>query len=366
MTEIRVGIIGCGGIASSTHAPNYLKVPGVTLVACADVDLSRAKAFAKRFNIPSYYQDYREMLDKESLDAVSVCTPNRFHKDPAVAAMKAGAHVLVEKPMAATLSDAVEMWRVSKETGRVLIVGFQSRFNPAVVTLRDIVSSGELGSVYYARALHLRRWGIPSSPTFIDADLSGGGALADIGCYAVDTAMYVLGFPEPEAAVGVTYTKFGRKPEYASVGCWGSKWRAEDFKVEDMAVGFVKFENGLSMIIETSWASYIGKPAVFNVILLGDRGGAQMDPLEVYRGVTLEEYRRLSYGPLNLVAKPVSSFPRLDVYYLRIARFVESVKLGKPLFSPADEGVKVQAIIDAIYRSAKLGREIEVQKPWKS
>ena len=133
-----------------------------------------------------------------------------------------------------------------------------------------------------------------------------------------------------------------------------------------MAVGFVKFENGLSMIIETSWASYIGKPAVFNVVLLGDKGGAQMDPLEVYRGLTLEDYKKLSYGPFNLVAKPVASLPKLDIYHLRIARFIESVKLGKPLFSPADEGVRVQAIIDAIYKSAKLGKEVEVQKPWKN
>jgi len=366
MDKIRVGVIGCGGIASGTHVPNYLKLQDVSVVACADIDESRARDFAKRFNIPAYYKDYRDMLDKESLDAVSVCTPNVAHKDPSIAAMKAGAHVLVEKPMAASLKDAIEMWETSKKTNRVLIVGFQTRFSPSIVLLRDIVASGELGSIYYARALHLRRWGIPPSPTFIDVKLSGGGALLDIGCYAVDTAMYVLGFPEPKTVTGITYAKFGRNRKYAEIGCWGSKWKPEEFQVEDMAVGFVKFENGLSMVVETSWASYINTSGIFNLVLLGDEGGAQMDPLEIYKGLELEELKKRAYGPLNLAAKPIDHLPSIDIYYMRIANFIESVKLGKPLFSSADEGIKVQAILDAIYKSASLNREVEVEKPWKS
>jgi predicted dehydrogenase len=366
MGKIRVGVIGCGGIASGTHVPNYLKLQDVSVVACADIDESRARDFAKRFNIPAYYKDYRDMLNKENLDAVSVCTPNVAHKDPSIAAMKAGAHVLVEKPMAASLKDAAEMWETSKKTNRILIVGFQTRFSPSIVLLRNVVASGELGSVYYARALHLRRWGIPPSPTFIDVKLSGGGALLDIGCYAVDTAMYVLDFPEPKTVTGVTYARFGKNKKYAEMGCWGSKWKPEEFQVEDMAVGFVRFENGLSMMVETSWASYINSSGVFNLVLLGDEGGAQMDPPEIYKGLELEELKRRAYGPLNLAAKPIDNLPNVDIYYMRIANFIESVKLGKPLFSPADEGIKVQAILDAIYKSAALNREVEVEKPWKS
>lgn len=366
MDKIRVGIIGCGGIASSTHVPNYLKLQDVSVVACADIEVSRARDFAKRFNIPAYYGDYRDMLDKESLDAVSVCTPNVAHKDPSVAAMKAGAHVLVEKPMAASLKDAVEMWETSKKTNRILIVGFQTRFSPSIVLLKNIVASGELGAIYYARALHLRRWGIPPSPTFIDLKLSGGGALLDIGCYAVDTAMYVLGFPEPKTVTGVTYAKFGKNKKYAEMGCWGSKWKPEGFQVEDMAIGFVRFENGLSMLVETSWAGYINSSGVFNLVLLGDEGGAQMDPPEIYKGLELEELKKRAYGPLNLAAKPIDHFPNVDIYNMRIANFIESVKIGKPLFSSADEGIIVQAILDAIYKSANLGREVEVEKPWRS
>jgi predicted dehydrogenase len=353
--KVRVGIVGCGGIARATHVPHYKKLAGVELVACADINPEAAKRMAEDFGIPRHYEDYNDMFEREELDAVSVCTPNTAHKDPAVAAMKAGAHVLTEKPMAGSLEDAKEMYEASRRTGKILIVGFQTRFRPDINALRDLVESGELGEVYYSRALMLRRWGIPPVKTFISKELSGGGPLLDIGCYAVDTAMYVLGFPRPRLAFGMTYDKFGKDPKLAARGCWGSSWRPEEFDVEDNYFGMVKFETGLTLLLETNWASFIPSD-VFNVALLGTRGGAQLEPLELYKDLM----------GTRVTVRPQDPMPKVDIYEERIVKFVESVREGRPLFSPAIEGLRVQAVLDAAYRSASEGKAVPVDlDPWR-
>ncbi|MEM4169017.1 MAG: Gfo/Idh/MocA family oxidoreductase [Thermoproteota archaeon] len=350
MSIIRVGIVGCGGIARGTHVPYYRKMSDVEVVACADVDVEAARSLAEDFKIPRYYTDFNEMFDKEELDAVSVCTPNMFHKDPTVAALKAGAHVLTEKPMAGNLRDALEMYETSKRTGRILIVGFQTRFKPDLNMLRNMVNEGELGEIYYSRAMALRRWGIPPRKTLISRKLAGAGPLFDIGCYAVDFTMYIMNFPQPKSAFGVFYTKFGNNPEMAKRGCWGGTWSPIEFEVEDNAFGMVKFKNGFTMLLETNWASFIDRDR-FSVELLGTSGGAQLDPFEIYREIQ----------GVRVTIRPQDQMPNVDIYEMRIRKFIESVKEGRPLFSPAIEGLRVQAILEAIYRSAVEDREIPVE-----
>ena len=350
MRKLRVGIIGTGSIAKVAHLPNYKKIEDVELAACADIDLKAAKAVSKEFKIPHFYKDYNEMIEKESLDAVSVCTPNVVHKDPTLAALKAGVHVLTEKPMAGNLSGAKQMYEASKKYKRILIVGYQTRFRIDLNSLKDLAQAGELGEVYYSRALALRKWGVPVRPTFIDRKLSGGGPLLDIGCYAVDMVMYVLGFPAPKTAYAVTYDKICKDPVMARKEGWGGHWKAQNFTVEDSAFGFVKFRNGMTMLLETNWASF--SPAdVFNLILLGTRGGAQLTPLELYKDILKK----------RVVIKPHDEIKQPDLYEQRIFKFVESVRKGKPQFCPAIEGVKVQAILDAVGRSAELEKEVEVE-----
>ncbi|MEM2929919.1 MAG: Gfo/Idh/MocA family oxidoreductase [Thermoproteota archaeon] len=350
MSRIRVGIVGCGGIARGTHAPHYKKISDVEIAACADIDVNAARSLAEEFKIPKYYTDFNEMFEKEELDAVSVCTPNMFHKDPTVAALKAGAHVLTEKPMAGNLKDALEMYEASKKTGGILIVGFQTRFMPDLNILKNIVSSGELGEVYYSRALALRRWGIPPRSTFISKALAGAGPLFDIGCYAVDLTMYIMNFPKPKSAFGVLYTKFGNNLGLAKRGCWGGTWSPAEFEVEDNAFGMVKFRNDFTMLLETNWASFIDKDR-FGVELLGTNGGAQLDPFEIYKEIQ----------GVRVTIRPQDPMPKADIYEMRIQKFVQSVKEGRPLFSPAIEGLRVQAILEAICRSALEGRETPVE-----
>jgi len=348
--KIKVGIVGCGGMANGIHIPSFKKIPDVEIVACADINEKRAENTAKKFGVPHYYTDYHKMFEEECLDAVSICTPNMFHKEPAVLAMKNGAHVLTEKPMAASLKDAKEMYYTSKKYNKILIIAFQTRFNPGIIALKNMVERGELGEIYYARSWYLRRWGIPPSLTFINSKYSGGGTLLDIGCYAVDTALHILGYPKPKSVFASVFTKFGRDPYFISRGCWGGKWREEDFDVEDNAFGMIRFEKDLMILIETNWASYIREDGL-NIELLGTRGGARLKPFEIYRDIMGTRTTTTLQG----------DFPKINTQETKIFKFIESIRIGKPLYASALEGLRDQAILEAFYESARRGEEVRVE-----
>jgi len=348
--KIRVGIVGCGGMARSVHIPSYQKLPDVEVVACADINEKAAIEVSKKFGIPHYYTDYHKMFEEIELDAVSICTPNVFHKDPAIEAMKHGAHVLTEKPMAASLEDAKEMYYTSKKYNRILIVGFQTRFSLGINAIKNLVESGSLGEIYYARSRYLRRWGIPPSLTFIKKKFSGGGPLLDIGCYAVDTALHVLGYPRPKNVFAFVFTKFGKNPEYVEKGCWGGRWKINDFDVEDNAFGMIRFEKDLAVSIETNWASFT-KEEGLNITLLGTKGGATLKPFEIYR--ELMGVRTVT----TIQGEP----PRISIQEMKIFKFIESIKVGKPLYAPAIEGLRDQAILEAFYKSAMKKDAVKVE-----
>jgi len=354
LREIKVGVIGCGGIAQSIHIPGYQRIENVKVVACCDIVESLAKSVAEKFSIPRYYTDYARMLEREELDAVSVCTPNALHKDPTVMALERGVHVLVEKPIAANAEEGAEMVRAARRAGRLLIVGFQERFNPYAQLLRKFAESGDFGWIHYIRAVYMRRRGVPTWGVFLSKALQGGGALIDIGVHALDLAMFIHGFKRPLNVLGRAYTLLGRSREAAEANMWGP-WDTEKFEVDDNAFAVVSMEDGSFMILEASWASHSKSQGSFNVFLRGTRGGAQLDPPEVYmdrNGVAFD------------MAPVVNIKPDWrEQSYMKMKKFVESIIAEKPLYAPGEEGVVVQSVIDAIYRSTDTGRVEMVQIP---
>lgn len=197
MKKLRIGIIGTGGIANS-HVGSYLRMDDVEVVAGADIIPGKARAFLDRHGLTDAkaFEDTQTMLDTMNLDAVSVCTYNTAHAVCAIAAMKAGCHVLLEKPMTVTLADALDIRRTEKETGRILTVGFQPRYDGRMQKIKEVIQSGRLGKIYYIQTGGGRRRGIPGG-TFIEKDLAGVGALADIGCYSLDMVLNAIGYPKP-------------------------------------------------------------------------------------------------------------------------------------------------------------------------
>ena len=270
MRTLRVGIIGSGGIAQGAHIPAYQKVESVEVVAACDINEATARKAAQEFRIPRVYTDYRKMLREEKLDVVSVCTPNAFHKAPAVAALQAGAHVHCEKPLAMNPAEGRAMIAAAKRARRLLNVGLQCRYSAEAQALKDFIRKGELGKVYFARVQALRRRGVPGWGVFIRKDMSGGGPLIDIGVHMLDFALWLMGHPKPTRVLGNTYCNFGKRKNIFAP--WG-EWDPKKYTVEDMGVGYVKFAGGASLALEASWAAHIDED-MMRVTLVGTEGGA--------------------------------------------------------------------------------------------
>jgi predicted dehydrogenase len=350
-TPVRIGIIGAGGIAQS-HAMAYQRVPEVEVVAVADIVPGRAEAFAKEWNIPHAFSNHRELLALDGIDAVSVCTYNLAHRQPTVDALLAGKHVLVEKPMAALLEDAVAMIRTAHQTGKILQTGFWQRWQPEIQAARRIAQSGALGELYYAQMIGGGRRRIPGG-SFSRRNMAGAGPIVDIGCYNLDTFMFLTGDPRPVSVTAMISDRMGKTLPNVP-GDWGHN--PADVEVEDFGTAFVRFESGLTLHFVTYWVAHADDlgPSV----LLGTRGGLQMSPkLTLFRD---------EFGVMTNVTPqlPEHTEPMRMHHFVPQARiFIDAVRAGGP--TPVDtQGIlHSQVIMDGMFRSAAAGREVAVEIP---
>ncbi|MGH7145723.1 MAG: Gfo/Idh/MocA family protein [Planctomycetota bacterium] len=343
---IRIGIVGAGGIAGS-HIGGYKLVPGAELYAICDINKERAEAVAKEHGFQKVFTDYNEMLKLKEIDAVSVCTPNAFHMGPTVAALKAGKHVLCEKPIALNAKEGAAMVAAAKKAKRKLQIGLHFHFEAKTQALKRFITDGALGKMYYTRVQALRVRGIPTWGVFTNKKLQGGGPLVDIGVHMLYTALYLLGFPKPVSVSGQTFNYIGTSPGH--MGFWGS-WDHKKYEIEDTAVGFVRFEGGHVLVLETSFCANIEKE-FWNVQIFGDKGGCNYDPCTVTR----EENGSMSTAALT--------FPKLpEPHKAEVAAFVESIRENKPVRVSGEDALCVQKILDGIYASAAAGKEVKVTR----
>ena len=343
--DVGIGIIGTGGIARA-HAGAYLHMaPEVGLVAVCDIDLARAKDAAAEWGVAEVCTDYRDLLALDAVDAVSVCTPTAAHSEPTIAALDAGKHVLVEKPMAASADAARQMVAAAGRAGKLLMVEMKWRFMPEVLAARQAIARGDLGRIYYAEAIGWQHRGIPGG-SFIRRELSGGGALMDNGVYTLDAALYLLGHPRPRTASGAAADIFGQSTD--------GNWDPRDFTVEDFGTAFVRLDGGISLFFGHAWA--INFTEQWLVRVAGDRGAVELRPFGPEPKLRLV---RGSYG--NLQDATPSELPAgsTDVGYA-VERFVEAIRKGDPSPVPGDTFLYTNAIFDALYESGRLGREVEI------
>lgn len=348
--KLRVALIGAGGIAG-THMGLYAKMEDVEMVAVADISTSAVESRANEYGIPNMFTDYKVMLRKVKPDAVSVCTPNGLHAPASIAALKAGAHVLVEKPLAMNAREGQRMLDASKQSRRKLVIGFQQRFDPKAQFMRDAVESGKLGEILFGRVQALRRRGIPNWGVFGRKELQGGGPLIDIGVHTLEVTHYVMGSPKPVAASGSVYTYIGDKP--SNVKSQWPNWDHKTYTVEDLAVGQIRFENGATIHIESSFAAHIEKN-LSNFEIMGEKGGASWDPLQLFN----------DDNGYMINSQPGWLPPRQDfgsIFALKMRNFVDHVLYNKPTIAPAEHGLMVQKMLDGIYTSAEKGKEVTIK-----
>ncbi len=364
--KLRIGIIGTGTI-SNKHATGYKALSDVCeVVAAADLVPGKAQEFIDRhgFNAKAF-TDHRELL-KMDLDAVSICTYNTQHAPCAIDAMRSGKHVLLEKPMCVTMEEATELRRVEKETGKILTIGFQPRYDDNMKKIKEIVESGDLGKVYYVQIGGGRRRGIPDCWTFNEKRTTGIGVLGDLGCYAVDMALNALGYPKPLTVSAITTNYFGTDPFHN-----GEK--AAKFDVDDFAVALIRLEGGITLDFRTSWAMHMDTMGA--TLFLGTKAGLKIEspfpevpwgggwdgttgPMTLYfDGKDTEDC--LS-APVEFVSKTKD---KTAIFNAKVKAFVDAVLTNGPAPIPTSQIIYNQAILDGIARSAELGKEVEIVIP---
>lgn len=346
---LRVGFIGCGGIAQ-THIGYLTKIPGVSVVAGADIRQVALDVMQSKHGVPKShcFLSFDEMLKAVGgdIDAISVCTPNGVHAQAAIAAANAGKDILCEKPIAMNPKEAEEMQAAVKSNGVKFVMGFQHRFEPKSRYVRDLIEQGALGKIMYVRAQALRRRGIPNWGVFGRKELQGGGPMIDIGVHILDTAHSLIGNPKPITASGNTWTWMGDKPSQVKSQWPG--WDHETYTVEDLAAGMIRFDNGTILTLESSFCNHI-KEDVFDIQIMGEKGGVIWSTSETFT----------DWEGYMINAKP-AFYPNWDMWAYKIQHFVEVVRDGRPNECPVEHGVMVQKMLSGIYASAEQGKEVSI------
>jgi predicted dehydrogenase len=349
--KLRVGIIGTGNISHSHMAGYKALSDEVEVIAACDIDEKKLTEYCKQYGIPNKYTDFNEMMAKEDLDAVSVCSWNSMHKDATIAALRGGANVICEKPMAMDTKEALEMLKVSEETGKLLQIGFVRRFGNDADALKEYISAGTFGDIYYAKATYLRRSGCPGG-WFGDKSRSGGGPLIDLGVHVIDLVRYLAGSPKAVSAYGATFNNLG--PDRAS----GKKgWEVEDkgdpYTVEDFTTALIRFDNGFTVSVEASFNLNIKKD-VGEIQLFGTAGGATLSP-------EFELYTDVNGYLANVSLDRPTALSFSGLFENEINYYVESILTDRDLSSIAEDGRTLMKILDAIYLSASEKREVLIK-----
>jgi predicted dehydrogenase len=361
--KLRVGIIGTGMVSLQGHIPGWkLLCDDAEIAGVSDILEDRAKQVAKQEGIPRAYGDWRKMLKELDLDVVVVATPNSYHKDQAIAALRAGAHVCCEKPAATSHADAKAMFDAAKAARRHLFIGQSARFISWGRAAKDLADSGRLGDLYFAEGHALRRRGIPTWGQFHMKKHSGGGVVYDLGVHLVDMVFWLFGNPQVRTVSAATFSKIGPQREklvtsYAESGAFeGVKmprpYDSRDFNVEDYAAGFIRFAGGAAFSLRLSWAANITEN-VESTSVLGTKGGLVVNPTTLVSNVG-------RYQANTTLKIPPDEHGWFTAHRRQAEHFLRVIRGDEDLIVKGEEVLNVLKTLDALYESARKGREVSI------
>lgn len=348
--KVGIGVIGAGTI-SQAHLGAYALRHDVDRVCIADQVPERAASRAAEFGFRESTGSVDELLARDDIDAVSICTWNNSHAEIAIKALEAGKHVLCEKPLSKSVAEAEAVAEAVERTGRHLQVGYVRRFGRNAQVARRFVESGDLGDIYYAKASIIRRVGNPGG-WFADIERSGGGPLIDIGVHCIDLAWWVMGRPDIKAITADTFNRLGNRGNVDNIG----RYKAADYDpsfntVEDLATAYLRFDGGAVMMVDVSFSLHAVEDSM-SVSIHGDKGGAEIEPT---LRLALEKHDTV------LKVEPQIDEPSFDFitgFAKEIGYFVDLVKGDVEPVSPVSDGVTMMKILRGVYEAAQTGETI--------
>lgn len=335
MAKMRLGFIGVGDISTGRHLPIFTKMEEVEVIAVQDINYGRALEVSNEFGIPKVCKEPKDMYD--SVDAVVICTPNKFHAPISIEAMKHGKHVLVEKPMAMTVEECEAMMEAEQENNVKLHVAYHYRFMKPALAAEKVVERRMIGEPLVVRVQGLRRRKVPSWGAFTNNELQGGGALIDYGCHLLDLSMYLMGDVQP---VEVSSNAYNRLSRTKSINEWG-EFDRENFEVDDHVSAFIRFDNGASMLFETSWSANIPHDRE-HISISGTDAGLNVFEMTVNQA-----------DEDMMTTMSIDYIQVKDNYaQMQAQNFIDAIKGRADLKVPSADAMKVSKIIEAIYRSS--------------
>ncbi len=355
MSKLRIGLVGLGGMGGM-HYNSHIHNPEIEIAAVCDIRQNKLDNWTKNWEKPEnevkVFTDFKEMIDTMNLDAVDICTPNNFHSIIAVYALEHGCHVFSEKPDAVSVAECTKMKEAAEKAGKVLMVMRNNRYYTNSVYLKKYIESGKAGDIYCGRCGWIRRRGIPGKGGWFTTKAeSGGGPLIDLGVHMIDLSMWLMGNPKPVSVSGCTFNKFAENTAQADSehSKFGDAKDGGTFDVEDLAMGFIRFENGACLQIEFSWASNIERETRF-VELRGSKAGVKWNDNGTAQIFSEDENGRLT--------NELYECDMGNGHDAALRHFTRIVLHGDKKDFVPEQGLNMIKILSAIYESAQTGKEV--------
>jgi predicted dehydrogenase len=331
MEKLKIGIIGMGWVAQIFHLPTLKKMTDVDIVAVCDKDKPKARYISEKFGIGKIYTDYQEMITKEQMNAVVICTPTDSHKQISIAALQNNLDVFVEKPIARRYTEAVEISENVAKYKRKLMVGMNSRFRPDMMILKSMIEAGELGNIFYAKAGWSKK--LSSNSAWVtQKEKAGGGVFLDLGLVCLDTLLWALNFPQIKRVSAVTYNHTTKS-------------------VEDSCIAFLKTQDNSTLTLEVSW-SFQTAEDLYYFDIFGTKGSSNLNPLRLNKSIS---GKIVTVSPTKIETQQNIS---KKSYENELKHFIGAVRGLRPIISTAAEAVQRMKIVEAVYKSAKTRKEV--------
>lgn len=369
MKKLRIGIVGCGFIATDKHMRALaLQSDKVEMVGFCDLIIEKARASAERFGTPDAIacESYHVLTNDPAIDVIHVCTPNVSHCEITCAALEAGKHVMCEKPMAVTAAEADRMVAAARRAGKKLSIGYQNRFREDAQFVKKAIDEGQLGDIYYGKAIAVRRRGVPTWGVFTDKAKQGGGPLIDIGTHALDLTLWYMNNYEVASVSGSCFYKLGNDP--AATPGNGGAWDTDTYDVEDCAMGYIRMKNGAVITLEASWILNTIDEGEAICALSGVKGGSRMYEKSGENGTFYDASLNLTMGDKLVSIRPkiktTSSFKGKTYDHFDYSCMCEGESWVDAILNDSDplvlpeQAATVTRILEAIYVSAKTGKEV--------